>query len=78
MIKNEEMTQFMDDVAALVYLKRVNYKSDNLKSLECEIRERLEDHGCRVVVKLLAERKYRKLTSELALMETVYPDLKGE
>lgn len=77
MIKNDEMTQFMDDVAALVYLKQVKYKSDQVKALEREIRERLEDHGCRVVVKLLTERKHRKLKSDLAILESVYPDLKS-
>lgn len=77
MIKNEEMSQFMDDVAALVYLKQQNYKTANAKELEREIRERLEDRGCRVVVKLLAERKHTKLASELRLLELVYPDLKS-
>ena len=77
MIKNDEMTQFMDDVAALVYLKQVKYKSDQVKALEREIRERLEDHGCRVVFKLLTERKHRKLKSDLAILESVYPDLKS-
>lgn len=77
MIKDDEVTQFMDDVAALIYLKGNKFKSAGTRAIEVEIKERLEDRGCRVVVKLLAQRKYDKLVSEKKLMEMLYPDLES-
>jgi len=74
---NDEMKEFIDDITALVYLRSCKYKTAESRELERGIRERLEDYGCGVVVRLLAERKHRKLSSELKVLETVYPDLKS-